>query len=101
MARQVWAALPMHRKRFWTLRDFSKSAPDASGAQSRTLARDRSRRALAERWCQFGGRLHLTDLCGSMTNFRAAPLSKSLYPLGASSSEISVTFTALAIWTFS
>ena len=38
---------------------------------------------------------------GSMTNLAAAPLSKSLYPRGASSSGITVTFTALAIWILS
>src|SRR5450759_4209141 len=34
---------------------------------------------------------------GSMTNFFAAPLSKSAYPCGASSRLITVAFTALAI----
>ena len=34
--------------------------------------------------------------CGSITNFFAAPWSKSLYPPGASSSEMVCTFTALA-----
>ena len=34
--------------------------------------------------------------CGSITNFLAAPLSKSLYPCGASSSEIMVALQALA-----
>lgn len=35
--------------------------------------------------------------CGSITNFLAKPLSKSLYPLGASSKVMTVTLTALAI----
>ena len=39
--------------------------------------------------------------CGSSTYFFAAPLSKSLYPCGASSSEITVAFTAFAICTLS
>ena len=39
--------------------------------------------------------------CGSMTNFFAAPLSKSLYPVGASSKEMTVTLTAFAIWILS
>ncbi len=34
--------------------------------------------------------------CGSITNFFAAPLSKSLYPCGASPSEIMVALQALA-----
>ena len=40
-------------------------------------------------------------LCGSRMNFFAAPLSKSLYPVGASSSVMTVAFTALAICTLS
>src|SRR5438477_30825 len=39
--------------------------------------------------------------CGSITNFLAAPLSKSLYPWGALFSEMVVTLTALAICTLS
>ena len=35
--------------------------------------------------------------CGSMTYFFAAPESKSAYPAGASSSEMTVAFTAFAI----
>jgi hypothetical protein len=34
--------------------------------------------------------------CGSITNFLAAPLSKSLYPCGASSNEMIVALHALA-----
>ena len=34
--------------------------------------------------------------CGSITNFLAAPLSKSLYPCGASSNEMMVALHALA-----
>jgi len=37
------------------------------------------------------------ERCGSMMNFFAAPLSKSLYPCGAWSSEITVALTAFAI----
>ena len=35
--------------------------------------------------------------CGSITYFFEAPLSKSAYPLGASSKLITYTLTALAI----
>lgn len=38
---------------------------------------------------------------GSMTNFWATPLSKALYPAGASSSEIGFALTAFAMWTLS
>src|ERR1035438_6141823 len=36
---------------------------------------------------------------GSITNLRAAPLSKSAYPFGASSRDMTVAATALAICT--
>ena len=39
--------------------------------------------------------------CGSMTNFLAAPLSKSAYPWGASSRGMTVALTAFAICTLS
>ncbi len=38
--------------------------------------------------------------CGSMTNFLATPLSKSAYPCGASSSDMTVAFTTFAISAF-
>jgi hypothetical protein len=44
---------------------------------------------------------YLISPCGFSTNFLAAPLSKSLYPLGASSRGVTVALTALPIWTLS
>ena len=44
---------------------------------------------------------YLIDAWGSSTNFFAAPLSKSLYPCGASSRVMTVALTAFAICTLS
>ena len=93
---------PLHLtfiERFWERR-CAVTAWNATASVPYNLnknAADRISRSAAFLFLTGALRDYLTDLCGSMTNFLAAPLSKSLYPCGASSSEITVTFTALAI----
>ena len=97
-----WSHAPAHLafiERFWERR-CAVTAWNATASVPYNLnknAADRISRSAAFLFLTGAICDYLTDLCGSMTNFLAAPLSKSLYPCGASSSEITVTFTALAI----
>ena len=94
-ARSTSRSLSLCERQWWTVTAWNATASVPYNLNKN--AADRISRSAAFLFLTGAIRDYLTDLCGSMTNFLAAPLSKSLYPCGASSSEITVTFTALAI----